>query len=209
MPIQSPRHTQGIILSCLSTFANSDIWSQLSSFFSGDDNLPLFCLISFPSAHTTSCRQESHVDNFFPTLRSVIRQSESLRMSSSVIQKPWTVLVAEIVMKDWYYNLKIRSNGHCPFEGGIPRPNGLARMDCALFSSNRQCRKTSKQEYPFANLRIVYLMHILITGRMQTLCSCFWCHARKEKIGSDKSALLRLLTGLGLSETWAERSIWS
>ena len=106
-PTQST-HAEYFSFSCLSTFANSDRWSQLSSFFSGDDNLPLFCLISFPSAHTSSCRQESHVDNFFPTLRSLIRQSESLRMSSSVIQKPWTVLVAEIVMKYWYYNLKIR-----------------------------------------------------------------------------------------------------
>ena len=45
-------------------------------------------------------------------------------------------------------------------------------------------------QYPFTNLRIVYLMHILIAGRMQTLCpvSNVIASIRKEKIGSKRSA---------------------
>ena len=51
---------------------------------------------------------------------------------------------------------------------------------CALFSSVWQCQKTSKPWYPFTNLRMVYLMHILTPGRMQTLCFRFHCPSEKK-----------------------------
>ena len=49
------------------------------------------------------------------------------------------------------------------------------------FSSVRQCRKTSKQGYPFTNLKIVNLMHILIALGMQPLYSRFLCHGVHQK----------------------------
>ena len=56
-------------------------------FLGKSDNLPFFHFISFQSAIPVSSRQESHVDNFLPS-PALIRQSESLRMSSYVTQKP-------------------------------------------------------------------------------------------------------------------------
>ena len=65
-------------------------------------------------------------------------------------------------------------------EGGV---RTLARLACALFSSTWQCQKTSKQGFPFTNLRIEYLMHKLIAGRIQTffLISYVMATIKKEK----------------------------
>jgi len=54
-------------------------------------------------------------------------------------------------------------------------------MVFALFSSFWLCRKTSKQGYLYATLKIVYLMHIRIAGRLQTLFSCFYCHGVHQR----------------------------
>lgn len=91
--------------------------------------------------------------------------------------------------------------------GGLPgwfvdisfsRPNGqfhvfrgvimLAKMVFTLFSSIWHSQNTCKQGYPFTNLRILYLIHILIAGRMQpyVLISIVMASIRREKIGSKK-----------------------
>ena len=51
----------------------------------------------------------------------------------------------------------------------------LSRVVCALFSSIRQCQKARKQGYTFANLRIVYLTHILTAGYNEVLKSVTQC----------------------------------
>ena len=99
--------------------------------------------------------------------------------------------------------LKEHSREMCYFDALVcPRPNEqfvlggeggvrtLARLVCALFSSTWQCQKTSKQGFPFTNLRIEYLMHKLIAGRIQTffLISYVMATIKKGKIGSKISA---------------------
>ena len=51
--------------------------------------------------------------------------------------------------------------------------------------------KTNKKGYRFTNLRVVYLMHILIAGRMYTVFSFLmsWRLSERKKKGSAKSAL--------------------
>ena len=68
------------------------------------------------------------------------------------------------------------------FRGGV---RTLARMVYEIFSSIRQCQKTSR--YPFTKLNIVYLMHILIAGRLNSYLGHGHIHKPLFKKGSPLS----------------------
>ena len=66
-----------------------------------------------------------------------------------------------------------------PFKTGIAHLGGRGENACPdglghFFGQG--------QGYPFTNLRIVYLMHILIAFSMQTLYSRYLCHGVQQKI---------------------------
>ena len=90
--------------------------------------------------------------------------------------------VEPIIQKSQTSTLNILSSNRFTFFTSLAErlPNWFALLAQFGNVKNKQATVVLLQ-YPFTNLRIVYLMHILIAGRMQTLYSRFLCHSVHQK----------------------------